>query len=161
MKKGFTLVELLVVIAIIGVLVGLLLPAIQSARESGRRSSCLNNLKQFGIASHNMVDVKSYLPSAAYTIDSSNTSIFPSAPKGNSYRKEHSWRTNIVPFMEAANLIDGYELSINWWENNNLNIAQKNLSTFICPSSQGDGITNIPVSPDSDSNRPSFSSLGS
>src|SRR5258708_6708910 len=62
---GFTLVELLVVIAIIGVLVALLLPAVQAARESSRRSSCTNNIRQLALAAHNFADANGKFPVAA------------------------------------------------------------------------------------------------
>jgi len=49
-RRGFSLVELLVVIAILATLLGLLIPAVQSARESARRSACMNNLRQLAVA---------------------------------------------------------------------------------------------------------------
>jgi prepilin-type N-terminal cleavage/methylation domain-containing protein len=86
--RAFTLVELLVVIAIIGILVALLLPAVQMAREAARRTQCVNNLKQQGIAVHNYHDTRNHMPPGGFT------------PWG----AEGSWPVHILPYAEAENL---------------------------------------------------------
>lgn len=62
-RRGFTLIELLVVIAIIAVLIALLVPAVQKVREAANRASCLNNLRQIGIAMLNFHDQRGVFPS--------------------------------------------------------------------------------------------------
>lgn len=90
-SQGFTLVELLVVIAIIGVLVALLLPAVQQAREAARRSQCVNNMKQIGIALHNYHDSYNSFPPGWIN-------------RGGGGVPNYGWAVNILPFMEQSAL---------------------------------------------------------
>jgi prepilin-type N-terminal cleavage/methylation domain-containing protein len=96
-KRGFTLVELLVVIAIIGILVALLLPAIQAARESARRSQCINNIRQLGIACHLHVDTYGFLPSAGWG------DWWVGCPDmGAGERQPGNWTFQLLAFIEEA-----------------------------------------------------------
>ena len=61
-RSGFTIIELLVVIAVIGILMALLLPAIQSARESGRKTACMSNAYQLGMAVNRFDQDKGKVP---------------------------------------------------------------------------------------------------
>ncbi len=110
-RVGFTLVELLVVIAIIGTLVGLLLPAVQSAREAARRMSCSNNLRQLALAFQNYETARKYLPPLK------RTSNCTASPNNEATMAQRSWACDVLPYVEEANLLQGYNLSQDWWVN--------------------------------------------
>jgi prepilin-type N-terminal cleavage/methylation domain-containing protein len=98
---AFTLVELLVVIAIIGILVALLLPAIQAARESARRTQCINHVKQIMLGMHNHVSTKGVFPSGgskpwARIEDYVSSGGVPFGPATQGI----SWAYQILPYLE-------------------------------------------------------------
>lgn len=128
-RQAFTLVELLVVIAIIGILVSLLLPAVQAAREAARRTTCINNLKQLGLAMQLHHDSYQLLPY-------SKRETLP----------QRSWAPDLLPYLEQSNMVTAanYDLSQNWWRSisstspsypiPNADTVRKHLSVFNCPS---------------------------
>ncbi|ADB16788.1 protein of unknown function DUF1559 [Pirellula staleyi DSM 6068] len=98
-RAAFTLVELLVVIAIIGVLVGLLLPAVQYARETARRTQCMNNLRNQGLAFHQHHDSHGHFPTGGWGWN------WAGDPDGGfRERQPGGWVYNILPFVEQSNL---------------------------------------------------------
>ena len=99
MKRGFTLIELLVVIAIIAILAGLLLPALTRAKAATKKTVCINNLKQWGLALHEYAgDNDDYMPpeGTGNTLNP-NTGWYVVLPKMLQPNKDYfaqPWRTN-------------------------------------------------------------------
>jgi prepilin-type N-terminal cleavage/methylation domain-containing protein len=116
-SHGFTLVELMVVIAIIGILISLLLPAIQAARSAARRAHCSNNLKQIGLAMHGHHDVHRALPPAI-------------SPRGD----DSSAFVAILPYLEQENLLRQYNPEKSPLDEENLQVVNTPLSTYVCPA---------------------------
>jgi prepilin-type N-terminal cleavage/methylation domain-containing protein/prepilin-type processing-associated H-X9-DG protein len=110
-RRAFTLVELLVVIAIIGVLIALLLPAVQMARESARRTQCLNNLHQFGLAIQSFHSAHNRLP-AGGAVD--QAPWFGEHPTGVAWGS--SWLVYLLPYMEQQSLFEqmSFETGSGW-----------------------------------------------
>ena len=104
LRRGMTIVELLVVIAVIGILVGTLMPALQVARESSRRSSCANNLRQIAFALVNYVDARKYLPGWRNSIRNYSTVKAQSAPADAAV----SWTIPILPQLEEPSVYQWY-----------------------------------------------------
>jgi len=140
-SPAFTLIELLVVIAIISVLVALLLPAVQQAREAARKTQCLNNLKQIGLAFHNYIDTHKTFPIGA-----------------QSPVTRPNWRVAILPYIEQKNLYNTLDVNgsssfqsqddggtLPGYTGPNVILAGRVIPLFQCPSTTLSGTADGPV----------------
>ena len=117
-RVAFTLVELLVVIAIIGVLVALLLPAVQAAREAARRTQCINQVKQLGLAVMSHHDQQGAFP--------------PGRTETRQFGV--SWAFILLPFVEEDVVFDSFEEGQRVDDELNTQAMRTPIETFICPS---------------------------
>lgn len=146
-KKGFTLVELLVVIAIIGILIGMLLPAVQQVREAARRTQCLNNMRQLGLACHNFESAFQNFPPGC-NWNGANSSDYQRGEPVLAGGQRVAWSAFILPFIEQNSLHSNFQEATDRWNNSwwlatlppvggatmGEPVASQVIQAYICPS---------------------------
>ncbi|MDA1179397.1 MAG: DUF1559 domain-containing protein, partial [Planctomycetota bacterium] len=120
--RAMTLVELLVVVAIIGVLVAILLPAVQAVRESSRKTTCQNQLRQLALATVNYSSANSEHIPAIWRTDRPLT------------WENFSWRTALLPYLEETMTYDRLDFHNLPFSTQNLQLAGAVLPLVQCPS---------------------------
>ena len=118
-RRGITLIELLVVVALVGVMVMLLLPAVQSARAAAREASCVQNLKQIGLALYNYQNGQGTLPM--------------SQVRGEGRGNGQSVFALILPYMEQVPLYNNYNFWVENYDIANQTAVGSRVSNLLCP----------------------------
>ena len=142
-RRGFTLIEVLVTIGIIGVLAAILLPAVGAAREAGRRTQCLANLRQLGIATENYHDTHGCYPPGRWP-------SFDPRNRGNNYPCTSAYTDKsvfvlLLPFMEQQPLYDTVNQQLAGYAGENHTVHASILPFFRCPSDAGDAAREVSI----------------
>ena len=129
-RRGFTLIELLVVISIIATLMSLILPAIQNAREAGRRTQCLNNIRNVTLAALNFASSNnSRLPALSYYPDNPGTTVVDVMPG-------RSWAVELLPFLDQQGTYDRWNKNVAWNTGVNAGLPNIFIEAFACPNDE-------------------------
>ena len=151
--RGFSLIELLVVIGIVAVLGALTFPAVQQARESARRTQCLNNLKQIGVALHNYHDQHLVFPPAMiwggppgeplgdgfFPIGTVDRVAMGLAPGSDPDRVYANWIIMLLPALEQSGLYNEFNLHAPLADVANAAARTAELPVLKCPTDAYNG----------------------
>ena len=148
---GFTLIELLVVMAIIGTLVGLILPAVQAARESARRMTCKNNLRQLALALQLYHDAHQTFPSGYIrgTVRTPRSSFLASIKRVDAppphllippSKPGWGWAALMLPYVEQGSLHGRIDFGVSVEEPANADVRSFRLKLLVCPTDIETGV---------------------
>lgn len=148
-RSAFTLIELLVVISVISILIGLLTPAVQKVREAANRISCMNNLKQIGLAMHMYHDTNQGFPPGYLfqTSTGSGAGRHHNRPPPGAFALPNApgwgWASYLLPYLEQDALNKMIDRTLPVESPSCLAIREYTLKMYTCPSDRETGVFSV------------------
>ncbi len=123
-RAGFTIIELLVSLAIIGILMALLLPTLSGARETARKTQCLSNMHNLGLAMTLFDTAQLRLPASGNWSQNANLDSFPHS----------TWAIMILPYIDQQALYNRWDFDKPIDDPVNDPLARSQIPLYQCPS---------------------------